>query len=71
MDDIVEALTMLLGVQDPESRRKARNLKRKDAENENENENGNGNGNGDNQVDLNDDDEYDLDLAPSSKRRRV
>lgn len=69
MDDIVEALTMLLGVQDPESRRKARNLKRKDAENENEN--GNGNGNGDNQVDLNDDDEYDLDLAPSSKRRRV
>lgn len=67
MDDIVEALTMLLGVQDPESRRKARNLKRKDAENENEN----GNGNGDNQVDLNDDDEYDLDLAPSSKRRRV
>ena len=34
MDDVVEVLMMFLGVQDPESRKKARNMKRKDAEND-------------------------------------
>lgn len=56
---LVPALMIFLGVQDPESRRKARSLKRKDAESEK--------GNG--LVDL---DYYDdSDLAPSSKRQRV
>lgn len=50
---------MFLGVQDPESRRKARNLKRKDAERND----------GNDLVDLEDDDDYDS--APSSKRLKL
>lgn len=55
--DTVEALTTFLGVQDPESRRKARKMKRKEAECDN----------GNDLVDLNDEDS---DSAPSSKRQR-
>ena len=55
--DMVEALTIFLGVQDPESRRKARNMKRKKAESDNSTD----------LVELNDEDS---DSAPSSKRAR-
>ncbi|CAF9926573.1 hypothetical protein IMSHALPRED_007000 [Imshaugia aleurites] len=50
---------MITGVQDPESRRKARRLKRQGADDDN----------GNDLVDLDDDD--DSDSAPSSKRRSL
>ena len=53
---------MFPGVQDPESRRKARYLKRKDAESDNSND----------LVDLDDeDDDNDTDSAPPLKRQRL
>ena len=59
---------MFLGVQDPESRRQARHLKRKDAESENSNDLAN-------LVDLDDDDDDDdddeSDSAPPLKRQRL
>ncbi len=65
MDDIVEALTVFLGVQDPESRRQARYLKRKDAKS----------GKNNDLVDLvdleDDDDDNDSDSAPPLKRQRL
>ena len=60
MDDIVPALITLLGVQDPESRRKARQLKRKGAESDD----------GNNLVDLEDFHDDDSDLESLSKRQR-
>lgn len=57
IDDMVKALTIFLGVQDPESRRKARNMKRKEAESDN----------GNDLVDL---DDEDSDSARSAKRQR-
>ena len=60
----MEALTLFLGVQDPESRRQARHLKRKDGESDN----------GNDLVDLNDDDDDDdddSDSASPSKRQRL
>lgn len=58
----MEVLTLILGVQDPESRRQARNSKRKDAESHF----------GSDVVDLvvdDDDDDDDFDSAPSKRRR--
>ena len=57
MEVMVEALTIILGVQDPESRRKIRELKRKGVESDNGN-------------DLVDQDDDDSDSAPSSKHQR-
>ena len=60
IDDMVEALMKSLGVQDPENR-KARKMKRKEAESDNS----------DGLVNLDDDDaDDDDDSAPSSKRQR-
>ena len=58
----MEALTIFLGVQDPESRRQARHLKRKDGESDN----------GNDLVELDDDDDDGgSDSAPPSKRQRL
>lgn len=56
---MVEALTIFLGVQDPESRRKASKLKRKDADSDN----------GNDLVAV--DDDEDSDSTPLFKRQRL